>query len=80
VSDDPPRAARLQGVSDAIAEQLGTSAQVFEARVREKTLATLRAASLEDAYLGAVAHGRALSPNDAVAYALANVDHPGQEE
>jgi predicted ATPase/class 3 adenylate cyclase len=76
VPDNPSRAARLQGVSDALAEQLGTSAQAFEARVREDTLAKLRAASLEDAYLGAVAHGRALSPNEAVAYALGHVDHP----
>jgi tetratricopeptide (TPR) repeat protein len=77
VTDDPQGAARLQGISDAIAEQLGTSAQVFEARVREQTLAALRAASAEEAYLTALTHGRPLSPNDAVAYALADFDPRG---
>ena len=78
VTDDAQGAARLQGISDTIAEQLGTSAQVFEARVREETLETLRAASAEEAYLAALAHGRPLSPNDAVAYALADFDPPGR--
>jgi tetratricopeptide (TPR) repeat protein len=70
VTDDPSRAARLQGVSDAIAEHLGTAAQSFEAGIREQTLDNLRAASAEDVYLAALAQARGLSPNDAVAYAL----------
>ena len=70
VTDHPPRAARLQGVSDAIAEHLGTAAYSFEAGIREQTLDNLRAASAEDAYLEALTRARGMSPNDAVAYAL----------
>jgi tetratricopeptide (TPR) repeat protein len=67
VSEDPPRAACLLGIGDAIAEQHGASIQWAE---RDATLARLRAASVEDVYLRALDHGRTLNPNDAVAYAL----------
>ena len=62
VTDDPPRAARLQGVSDAIAEHLGTAAHSFEAGIREQTLDNLRAASAEDEYLEALTRARGMSP------------------
>jgi predicted ATPase len=70
VGEDPPQAGRLQGVSDAIATQLGTSAQAFEGNVRQRTLARLRASPAEDIYLASLKYARPLSPDDAVAYAL----------
>jgi hypothetical protein len=80
VTDDPPRAARLQGVSDAIAEHLGTAAHSFEAGIREQTLDHLRAASAEDEYLEALARARGMSPNDAVAYALGELGSGGRQQ
>jgi predicted ATPase/Tfp pilus assembly protein PilF len=80
VTDDPPRAARLQGVSDAIAEHLGTAAHSFEAGIREQTLDRLRAASAEDEYHEALARARGMSPNDAVAYALGELGSGGHQQ
>jgi hypothetical protein len=69
--DDPTRGARLQGVSDAIAEQLGYSRHLIdEDQIRRRTLDSLRAASAEDEYQEALVHTRRMSPDDAVAYAL----------
>ena len=80
VTDDPPRAAPLQGVSDAIAEHLGTAAHSFEAGIREQTLDNLRAASAEDAYLEALNRARGMSPNDAVTYALEELESGGRQQ
>jgi predicted ATPase len=80
VTDDPPRAARLQGVSDAIAEHLGTAAHDFEAGIREQTLDDLRAASAEAEYLDALTRARGMSPNDAVAYALEELESDGHQQ
>jgi tetratricopeptide (TPR) repeat protein len=71
VVDDPKRAAHLQGVSDAIAEELGTSVQPFEANMRENTLAGVKAAGMEDVYRNALLEVRSLGVEHAVASAVA---------
>jgi tetratricopeptide (TPR) repeat protein len=78
VTDDPARAARLQGVAEAIAEQLGYPVD-YEDRTRRQTLDRLRAASAEDDYLEALTRARGMSANDAVAYALEEPQSGGRQ-
>jgi predicted ATPase/DNA-binding SARP family transcriptional activator len=67
---DAHRAALLLGVADTIRKGTGTTRESYEREIFERTQATARE-TLGDAYDSAVAAGRGLKLEDAVAYALA---------
>jgi tetratricopeptide (TPR) repeat protein len=67
---DAHRAALLVGVADTIRKGTGTTRESYEREIFERTQATAREA-LGDAYDSAVAEGRGMTLEHAVAYALA---------
>ena len=73
--DHPDVAARLLSLSDALREELGTRIPWVE-REAEKTLATLRDRLGRVAFDEAWELGRRLSPDEAVAMALAAAAAP----
>jgi predicted ATPase len=68
--EDPARAARLIGHADMLLQETASELEQFESRVRDETEAELRARLGEDAYTAALAKGRALALEDALALAL----------
>jgi len=68
--EDPARAARLIGHADMLLQEAALELEQFESRVRDDTEAELRARLGEDAYAAALAEGRALALEDALALAF----------
>lgn len=70
VVERPDRAARLIGAAERVFEDLGALADRGDREVFEANEATARAALGEEAYAAAVARGRAMSLEEAVAFGL----------
>ena len=66
---EPQRAARLLGAAEALREALESTLEGIELALHEQALASLEPADIDDAW----ASGRALSPDDAAAFALSVV-------
>jgi tetratricopeptide (TPR) repeat protein len=64
---EPQRAARLLGAAEALREALESTLEGIELALHEEALASLESADISDAW----GSGRALSPEDAAAFALA---------
>jgi predicted ATPase/DNA-binding SARP family transcriptional activator len=71
---DPEQGARLLGAVESIAQDIGYSLQLMEYERHERTTAMLAESLGEIAMRAAVAHGRRMGLNGAVAYALAPAD------
>ncbi len=78
----PVRAARLWGAAEALREQMGTYLSKFDlAQSRyEQGLADVRAALSEAAFEAAWTEGRAMSPEQAIDYALEEPEAPHEED
>ena len=66
----PERAARLFGIAESLREEAGTSMPLSERALYDKSLATVREALDEKVLDAAWAKGRAMSLEEAIAYAL----------
>jgi non-specific serine/threonine protein kinase len=77
----PVRAARLWGAAEALREQLGMSLSPFDLDQSgyEQDLAAVISALSEAAFEAAWAEGRAMSHEQAIEYALAEVEEPATE-
>ena len=68
---EPQRAARLLGAAEALREALESTLEGIELALHEQALASLEPADVRDAW----ASGRALSPDDAAAFALSGLEN-----
>jgi non-specific serine/threonine protein kinase len=77
----PVRAARLWGAAEALREQLGMSLSPFDLDQSgyEQDLAAVISALSDASYEAAWAEGRAMSHEQAIEYALAEVEEPATE-
>ncbi len=80
-SSDPERAARLFGASETLLEAVGAPlyAQVQDRTSVESAVEVLRSRLGEEAFEAAWAEGRAMSSEEAVAYALERSETPQKE-
>jgi tetratricopeptide repeat protein len=77
--DQLPRAARLSGAAEALRETLGTPMTGFERMEYDREVAELRGQMDTEAYASNWAAGRAMSLEQAIAYALADDNHQAHE-
>jgi hypothetical protein len=73
---EPARVARLLGAVEALREAMGTPQPPVERLDHEATVAATRAALGAAAFAAAWSEGQALTPEEAVAYALADEPEP----
>ncbi|MDQ3821178.1 MAG: tetratricopeptide repeat protein, partial [Acidobacteriota bacterium] len=75
---DADRAARLLGASDSLNETIGYVLGSFEREVFDRYVAAARGARGEEQFSSAWARGRAMTFEQAIAYALTPTDLPGK--
>ena len=73
---DAPRTARLWGAADALREAIGSPWMSFEKSLHEPYLADARTGMDEADWRAAWEEGRAMSLEDAIAYALEDAEEP----
>jgi tetratricopeptide (TPR) repeat protein len=73
---DAEQAATLLGVAEAAAEETGVSLEPFEQQIHEQTVEALKRALSEEGYAVAQAGGRQLPTDEAVAWALGELESP----
>ena len=73
VAEQPERAARLFGAAEALYDAIGARQALHYSIHRERTVARVRAQLGEARFTAAWAEGQAMTPEQAIAYAL---DHP----
>src|SRR5439155_9226631 len=74
---DPERAARLWGAAEALREFLGLPLPPNEREEYDRHRSTVREALGEEAFAGAWAEGRTMTPEQAAGYALQEDEEPG---
>jgi predicted ATPase len=75
---DAERAARLLGASAGLSETTGYVLNPFDREVFDRYVASARGALDEERFSSAWAEGRAMTFEQAIAYALASADSPGE--